>query len=119
VLQDSAIQKFHTDVAHYFARAGRLRLYSLRVHSRIIAVLYAFANFESTYFYLSGFDPEFEKISPGTILIGHAIERAIEEGHRAFNFLRGSEPYKYSWGAQDQETFRCVIDAREKHSDTP
>jgi CelD/BcsL family acetyltransferase involved in cellulose biosynthesis len=107
LLQNPEIQQFHLDVAARLARAGNLRLDALVLNGQIIGAMYAFADASATYYYLSGFDPEFEKISPGTLLIGHAIERAISEGHTQFNFLRGSEPYKYAWGAKEQPTLGC------------
>jgi CelD/BcsL family acetyltransferase involved in cellulose biosynthesis len=109
VLREEQSQAFHRQAAQNFARAGNLRLYSLELNKQIVGVLYAFANARATYYYLSGFDPEFEKISPGTLLIGHAIERAIAESHCDFNFLRGAEPYKYAWGATDRQTHRLTV----------
>lgn len=109
VLDRDLVQQFHLAVADKMANSGHLRLYALTLNGQTVGVLYAFVDSRSTYYYLSGFDPEFEKISPGTLLIGHAIEEAIIEQHREFNFLRGSEPYKYSWGAAEQETFRAAI----------
>ena len=44
-------------------------------------------------------DPEFAALSPGTLVIGTAIESAIREGCGEFDFLRGDEEYKYFWGA--------------------
>jgi len=108
VLQDDLTRQFHLQAALQFAETGFLRLYALKLNGQVIAVLYALADSQATYFYLSGFDPEFEKLSPGTLLIGHAIEEALSERHRTFNFLRGREPYKYRWGALDQETFSCT-----------
>ncbi len=52
--------------------------------------------------YLGGFDPVHEHVSPGAILIGHAIEEAIRGGAAEFHFLRGQEAYKYPWGAADR-----------------
>ena len=53
------------------------------------------------YYYIGGFDPSRARLSPGTIMIGHAIEEAIGAGARTFDFLRGREAYKYAWGAVD------------------
>jgi len=58
---------------------------------------------------LSGFDPKFASISPGTLLIGHAIEQAMADGSQAFDFLRGVERYKYLWGAHDTATYRRSV----------
>ena len=80
----------------------------MKLNRQVIAVLYAFAGGKSTYYYLSGFDPAFDKLSPGTLIVGHAIEEAIAEGHRWFDFMRGQENYKYAWGALETRTKRVI-----------
>jgi len=60
-------------------------------------------------YYLSGLDPAFQRLSPGTVMIGHAIEEAVRAGASGFDFLRGKEAYKYKWGAKDRPTYRCVL----------
>jgi CelD/BcsL family acetyltransferase involved in cellulose biosynthesis len=37
------------------------------------------------------------KISVGNYLVGRCIERALAEGFRCYDFLRGSEEYKFYW----------------------
>jgi CelD/BcsL family acetyltransferase involved in cellulose biosynthesis len=54
------------------------------------------------YYYLSGYDPDLEKQSIGTILVAHAVEQAVRDGATTFDFLRGAEEYKYAWGATDR-----------------
>lgn len=51
-------------------------------------------------FYITGFDPRYASLSPGTVIIAHAIREAIGNGYRVFDFLRGDEPYKFSLGAE-------------------
>jgi CelD/BcsL family acetyltransferase involved in cellulose biosynthesis len=58
------------------------------------------------YFYIGGFDPDRAALSPGALLLGHAIEAAVREGAVAFDFLRGREAYKLRWGARDTHTHR-------------
>jgi hypothetical protein len=103
------LELFHSDVARGFLRERMLRMLVLRLDGRSIAALYAFATRDRTWFYLCGFDPRFEKLSPGTVAVGTAIERAVGEGHRAFDFLRGAEPYKYWWGARNTVTSRRSV----------
>lgn len=55
-------------------------------------------------YYISGFNPDFSKISPGRAIVGHSIQCAIEDGYQVYDFLRGDEPYKYSLGAKDRFT---------------
>jgi CelD/BcsL family acetyltransferase involved in cellulose biosynthesis len=52
-------------------------------------------------FYLNGFDPAYERFSPGSLLIEYAMEQARKSCQRSFDFLRGAEAYKYRWGARD------------------
>jgi CelD/BcsL family acetyltransferase involved in cellulose biosynthesis len=59
--------------------------------------------------YQIGFDPKLKRMSPGAIIIAHAIQEAISRGLKEFDFLRGSESYKYRWGARDRETYRVLL----------
>jgi len=52
--------------------------------------------------YILGVNPDFRDFSPGTVLIAHAIRDCIERGLKHFDFLRGDEAYKYSFGATDR-----------------
>ena len=79
-----------------------LRLYLLRLGQTPLAVYYGFFANGIAYAYLSGFDPDRAELSPGTQIVGHAIEEAVREGVREFHFLRGGEAYKYAWGAVDR-----------------
>ena len=90
-------------------RSGVLRLHALRLDGAIIATLYALADRPGrgdrrAYFYLGGFDPDCAALSPGALILGHAIEAAVREGAVAFDFLRGQEAYKLRWGARDTPT---------------
>ncbi|MDB6110270.1 MAG: hypothetical protein JWR69_2020 [Pedosphaera sp.] len=109
VLADAAVQEFHREVAPAFLRRGMLRLNGLYLAGRIAAVYYGFSHGEQTFFYLAGFDPALERLSLGTVLIGHAIEQAVREKRAEFDFLRGREDYKYRWGAQDHPNYRRRI----------
>jgi CelD/BcsL family acetyltransferase involved in cellulose biosynthesis len=102
------LRAFHREAARGLLSIGALRLYRLTIGSETAAVLYGFSSHGRTYYYLSGFDPKFASVSPGTLIIGHAIEQAVREGCTHFDFLRGAERYKYLWGAKDTQTFRRV-----------
>jgi CelD/BcsL family acetyltransferase involved in cellulose biosynthesis len=106
VLRDPAIERFHREAAPGLLRAGLLRLFILRIAAQSVAALYAFFHRRRFYYYLGGYDPAFSLVSPGTLLIGHAIEQAICEGAQEFDFLRGQESYKYLWGASNRALYR-------------
>lgn len=102
VLGDETTQNFHRDVARRLLRAGSLRMYATRRDERIVAIFYGFAHGGTVYYYLSGYDPELEKLSIGTLIVAHAIDEAVRDGATTFDFLRGAEEYKYAWGATDR-----------------
>ena len=120
VLDDECVLAWHREAASQLLRAGLLRLYGLRLDGELIAVLYCLTDAEPAhqrrcYYYLGGFEPSRQALSPGTLLVGHAIEQAMEEGAQAFDFLRGGEPYKYRWGAVDQPM--CTLRLRREPSE--
>jgi CelD/BcsL family acetyltransferase involved in cellulose biosynthesis len=102
VLADEVTQSFHREAARRMLDAGALRMYAIRLNERIVAVFYGFAHHGTVYYYLSGYDPALEKLSIGNVIVAHAIEDAVRDGARTFDFLRGAEEYKYSWGAKDR-----------------
>jgi CelD/BcsL family acetyltransferase involved in cellulose biosynthesis len=102
VCADPAVREFHLQAAQRMVDAGMLRLYVLRIGNSAAAAYYGFAAKGTAYAYLSGFDPQFAQLSPGTQIVAHAIEQAVREGAREFHFLRGGEAYKYAWGAVDR-----------------
>lgn len=106
VLSDPLVQSFHRDAARRMLEAGLLRMYGVRAEGRAAACLYAFTGRQRCCFYLGGFDPSMARLSPGVLLIGHAIEQAAAEGVAEFDFLRGGEGYKYRWGAEDRPQWR-------------
>ncbi|MFY7954449.1 MAG: GNAT family N-acetyltransferase, partial [Armatimonadaceae bacterium] len=80
------------------------------INAAPVASLYCFATFSETFYYLGGFDPDFAKFSPGTVLTAHAIRYAIENDRSSrFDFLRGNESYKYKWGAVDRHNVRLAL----------
>jgi CelD/BcsL family acetyltransferase involved in cellulose biosynthesis len=58
-------------------------------------------------FYMAGRDESFEGLSSGMALHAHSIRHAIANGVAEYDFLRGNEPYKYSFGVEVRR-IRCV-----------
>jgi CelD/BcsL family acetyltransferase involved in cellulose biosynthesis len=104
VLSEVAVQEFHQRSAPELLRAGILRLYGLRFRGELIAVLHTLWGRESAFCYLHGFDPAYSFFSPGMQIIAALIEDAAAQGKKTVDFLRGSEAYKYAWGARDSVT---------------
>jgi CelD/BcsL family acetyltransferase involved in cellulose biosynthesis len=61
------------------------------------------------YLYNSAYDPAYSSLSVSLLLKVFNIRDAINSEEKRFDFLRGSEPYKYDLGGQDVPVYRCVI----------
>ncbi len=109
VLADDSVRLFHRRSTPRSAKLGVLRCYALQIGTDIAAVYYGFLQRRRAYAYLTGFDPQFEFESPGTLLLSHAIREAVREGARIFDCLRGGEAYKYEWGARDRWNYRKLL----------
>lgn len=103
------LRRFHGRSAQEMARSGWLRLYTLTIGPAAIGSLYCFSDRRTTWYYGCGFDTDYGHLSPGTLLIGHALESAAQEGCRTFDFLRGAERYKLRWGAQAMELTTLLV----------
>lgn len=106
---DSKYREFHARIAERFQARGWLRLYGLRVGEAVIAAWYGFRYGETLYYYQSGFDPEWERHSPGLALMGLAIKNGIEEGVSELDLLKGAHEYKRSWAGSTRRTQRLLI----------
>jgi CelD/BcsL family acetyltransferase involved in cellulose biosynthesis len=64
---------------------------------------------DTVMFYNAGIDPDALHLSPGVVLVAMYMRQAIETGKRRFDFLRGDEPYKYTWGSTDEPIQRLLV----------
>lgn len=99
---------FHTRVSELFLDLDILRLFCVKVEKRTIASLYCFEHEGVLFYFQGGVDPSWEKLSVGTVLVGHAIKYAFERRLHLFDFMRGGEEYKFRW----TDTIREIVVAR-------
>ena len=59
-------------------------------------------------FYMTGRDETFEGPPSGVILHAFSIRHAIANGFSEYDFLRGNESYKYSFGCAERK-IRCTV----------
>jgi CelD/BcsL family acetyltransferase involved in cellulose biosynthesis len=101
------------DVAGAARAAGTLQLIFLKIQDQNAAALFNFDYGDRIWVYNSGLDPQlFSKLSLGVVLTAKAIEWAIDQKRTEFDFLRGSETYKYRFGAEDTVVYRIQISRR-------
>lgn len=105
---------FHRDVAGRFLALGQLRMQWIELDGRPVAAEYSFVGGATVYYYQGGFEPELADERPGWLSFAISLRGAIEEGYQAYDFLRGDEPYKASWGATQRPLARVRIVGRQK-----
>jgi CelD/BcsL family acetyltransferase involved in cellulose biosynthesis len=96
-------------MAAHMSRSGWLDLAVLSVHDEPAAAYLSFNYHGRLYLYNSGYDPKFAAYSAGVALLAYRIHKAILQGVKTFDFLRGDEEYKYDFGAKDTYVYRAVL----------
>lgn len=91
------------------AGAGLLKLGVLELDGKPVAQIICFDYNNCIYLYNSGYDPDYVSMSVGLLSKALAIKDSIEQGKRKFDFLRGSEIYKYHLGGKEVPLYRALI----------
>ena len=63
-------------------------------------------------FYMTGRDETFEGPPAGVLLHAYSIRHAIACGFVEYDFLRGNEPYKYSFGRKERKIYSIVLETK-------
>jgi CelD/BcsL family acetyltransferase involved in cellulose biosynthesis len=105
-------EKFFKAMAREMRSLGVLKLFFLEVKGVRVASALCFDYGPARLLYNSGFDPEYSYYSVGLLLKALCLKEALEEGKEYFDFLRGSEPYKYDLGATDRLLYQLTVRRR-------
>jgi len=108
---DESMATFFREVAEGFLASGRLRLAFLSSRGEDVASLFQFRTDGALLLYNSGYDPKLRAANPGLVLIARSIGQAIGEGCSEYDFLRGTERYKYDLGGVDRVVYRLTVSA--------
>lgn len=96
---------FHREVVERFQSNGSLRMSCLELDGVPAAVEYHVAGGTTTYAYQGGVDPDRLAEEPGRLSTIECLRAAIAAGQRRFDFLRGDEPYKAHWRAEQHAAY--------------
>jgi CelD/BcsL family acetyltransferase involved in cellulose biosynthesis len=98
------LQGFHRVLVARFAAAGLLRFDELWVEGACRASIYGLEHQGRYYFYNSGYDQTWRNASVGLVGLGLSLEAALARGNLAYDFLRGTESYKFDWAGATRTT---------------
>ena len=110
-------ERFFRKVAVELAKERLTKLCFLEVNNERVATSLSFVYKGVRYLYNSGYNPIYSNLSVGLMNHALAIKSSIESGHRVFDFMRGSEAYKYHLGGIDRQIY-AVTAFRESDSMT-
>ena len=100
-LRTPGMPQFVREVSQRLAGQGVV-FHALRTRDSAIAIAMGLEDEGRYLYYLSGFGPELARYSPGTVLLSKIIEECHQLGRKEVDLLRGEEPYKYRFNAQDR-----------------
>ncbi len=110
-------KKFMTDAREGFFRTlaaelsqfDMLSLHTLTVNDSQVAAVFCVEIGKTTYLYNNGFDPRFRTISLGVVSKIETIRASIEAGKAVYDFLGGTERYKFHLGGMEVPLMKCII----------
>ena len=106
---NSENKEFFLDLATTFRDSDMFKLYFLEIEKTNVAACICFDYDNKCLLYNSGYDPSYSSLSVGLINKAFTIETAINNNNSEYNFLKGTERYKYHLGASDRSVFKIEI----------
>lgn len=97
----SRAEPFHRGFARVAQERGWLRLWVLELEGATVATWYGFRFGSAVSAYQQSRDARCSVRSVGSVLLGHTIRAAMDEGAAEYRLLRGDEGYKARWTDDD------------------
>ena len=97
IASDPRTVRFYTELAHWAASRGVLRFAFLRVGGRALAFHFALESQNRYYLLKPGYNEEFRKAGPGTVLTQKMVERAFSLNLDSYEFLGAPDEHKLRW----------------------
>jgi CelD/BcsL family acetyltransferase involved in cellulose biosynthesis len=107
--RDTRMAELLTAVTTELVPQGRADVSEVLYEDKLVGSFVNFSDPRSFYNYLGGYEPTLSRLGIGKVAVAHAIRTSVELGRSWFDFGRGPEDYKYSYGAQDRSSPTIVI----------
>lgn len=82
---------------HHLLASGHLKLAVLFAGDRALAMQLGHADDRRHSSWVTAYDTDYSRYSPGVLLLEHLLQLSWERHHRGFEFLIGDEDYKYNY----------------------
>lgn len=104
------MKQFFWDLITVEKKDWKTNLSFLQIEGKNASAILSFENQSELFGYNSGYDPSFNYYSAGLLLHAFKIKEAIEKGKKTYDFLRGTERYKYDLGGKDMNLYKIEIE---------
>jgi CelD/BcsL family acetyltransferase involved in cellulose biosynthesis len=109
IFANEGARAFNLDIAKLFSEKNWLGLFLMSLNGKPVTAAYGFKYQRKFYGYISGFDPTYYRYDVGNLLTAQMISQFIKEGFVEFDFMRGSEEYKYRWNTKSRWNYQAII----------
>lgn len=103
------MKRFFLDLITVEKNTWKTGLSFLQIEGKNAAAIFSFENESTVFGYNSGHDPSLNYYSVGLLLHAYKIKMAIESGKTIYDFMRGTERYKYDLGGRDMKLYKINI----------
>ncbi len=108
IFMQGRMERFFRLLCASLDESGMLWLASLTLGDRVLASILQIRFSGVAHLYNSGYDPDVSELSPGLVLIARCVAQACDQGLSEYDFLRGTERYKYDLGGVDRPVYRLT-----------
>jgi len=106
--ESEAFRNFFLEAVPGLANEGIAWMDTIVNADEVLAAALTLLHADRMHFYSGGFDDSASGLRPSTALHLEVLTRGIERGYVRYDLLRGSEPYKYRWGATETWTWKLT-----------
>jgi len=103
------MEAYFRTLAGTMAKIGLLRFGVLELDTLPVAMTMSFEYAGVMYLYNSAYEPQYNSLSVGVLSKVFGIRDSIERGLRKWDFLKGTETYKYQLGGNEVRLSGCRI----------
>ena len=108
IASDRAKEEFFRRYFRAASEQGEFRLAFMRIDGRIVAMQMALESLGRYWLFKIGFDEEFGRCSPGTLLMLHTIGWAAQRELRSYELLGNVEPWIAQFWTREQHECVCL-----------
>jgi len=102
-------REFYRELIRTLLPQGLLLFTVLEYGGKPIAFHFGFDYGSKIIWYKPSYDPEYARLSPGSVLLKHLIEYCLERGHLELDFSIGDEPFKRRYANQLNRNLHYMI----------